>query len=64
MGFAMYNSTFNKWNSVDMGPKRDVIGELKKAIIAEGLHSGYHRTDARMLGFMNMEWTHHPMFRI
>lgn len=39
-GFAMYNSTFNKWNSVDMGPKRDVIGELKKAIIAEGLHFG------------------------
>ena len=39
-GFAMYNSTFNKWNAVDMGPKRDVIGELKKAITAEGLHFG------------------------
>ena len=21
-GFAMYNSTFNKWNAVDMGPKK------------------------------------------
>ncbi|MEY8528381.1 alpha-L-fucosidase [Bacteroides xylanisolvens] len=39
-GFAMYKSTFNKWNSVDMGPKRDVIGELKKAITAQGLHFG------------------------
>ena len=26
----MYSSTFNKWNAVDMGPKRDIIGELKK----------------------------------
>lgn len=46
-GFAMYNSVFNKWNSVSMGPKRDVIGELAKAIKAEGLIFGLssHRAE-------------------
>ncbi|MFI3285595.1 MAG: alpha-L-fucosidase [Rikenellaceae bacterium] len=46
-GFAMYNSAFNPWNSVDMGPKRDVIGELSKAIKAEGLVFGLssHRAE-------------------
>lgn len=39
-GFAMYHSTFNKWNAVDMGPKRDVIGELKKAVTDAGLRFG------------------------
>lgn len=39
-GFAMYKSTFNKWNSVNMGPKRDIIGELKEAISNQGLHFG------------------------
>lgn len=39
-GFAMYHSTFNKWNSVNMGPKRDVIGELKRAVTKAGLRFG------------------------
>lgn len=39
-GFAMYKITFNKWNSVDMGSKRNVIGELKKSITVQGLHFG------------------------
>ena len=39
-GFAMYSSTFNKWNAVDMGPKRDIIGELKKATEKAGLRFG------------------------
>ncbi len=28
-GFSMYDSDLNEWNAVKMGPKRDVIGELK-----------------------------------
>ena len=30
-GFAMYPTKSNKWHSVNMGPKRDVVGELAKA---------------------------------
>ncbi|MFI3280704.1 MAG: alpha-L-fucosidase [Rikenellaceae bacterium] len=46
-GFAMYNSAFNPWNAVDMGPKKDIIGELSKAIKAEGLVFGLssHRAE-------------------
>lgn len=36
-GFAMYETEFNRWNSVNMGPCRDVIGELKLAAQAHGL---------------------------
>ncbi|MCK9344214.1 MAG: alpha-L-fucosidase [Massilibacteroides sp.] len=39
-GFALYHSTFNKWNSIDMGPHRDIIGDLKKALLKENLHFG------------------------
>ncbi len=30
-GFQMYKSKISKWNSCDMGPKRDILGELKKS---------------------------------
>ncbi len=39
-GFAMYDSDITRWNSVDMGPKVDVVGELFKAGRAEGLKMG------------------------
>lgn len=29
-GFQMYDSVFSEYTSVNMGPKRDVLGELKK----------------------------------
>lgn len=46
-GFAMYNSAFNEWNSVNMGPKRDIIGELRDAVLKENLHFGLssHRAE-------------------
>lgn len=31
-GFAMWDTKYSEWNSVKMGPKRDVVGELEKAI--------------------------------
>ncbi|WP_298479711.1 alpha-L-fucosidase [uncultured Maribacter sp.] len=31
-GFAMWDSDLTKWDSKDMGPKRDVMGELSKEI--------------------------------
>lgn len=31
-GFSMWASKVNRWNAKDMGPKRDVVGELTRAI--------------------------------
>jgi alpha-L-fucosidase len=39
-GFAMYNSDITPWNSVRMGPHRDVVGELATATRARGLRFG------------------------
>lgn len=39
-GFAMYDSEHNPWNAVKMGPKKDIIGLLKKATEKEGLIFG------------------------
>jgi alpha-L-fucosidase len=46
-GFAMYDSALSDWTVVKMGPKRDTLGELSKAIRAAGLHFGlsYHRAE-------------------
>jgi len=39
-GFPMYDCSYTKWNSANMGPKRDVLGELAKAIRKQGLKLG------------------------
>ncbi|MHC4800393.1 MAG: alpha-L-fucosidase [Planctomycetota bacterium] len=39
-GFALYDSSHTKWNSVQMGPRRDVLGELGKAVRARGMKLG------------------------
>ena len=39
-GFQMYDSALSDWTAVKMGPHRDVVGELAKAVRAEGLHLG------------------------
>lgn len=36
-GFAMWDTQLTPWNAADMGPKRDVVAELEKAIRGEGL---------------------------
>jgi alpha-L-fucosidase len=36
-GYAMWNTRFNDYNSVKMGPKRDIVGELEKAIKKRGM---------------------------
>ncbi|MBC7783397.1 MAG: alpha-L-fucosidase [Burkholderiales bacterium] len=38
--FDLWNSKHQQWNSVKMGPKRDVVGEWKKAATRHGLHFG------------------------
>jgi alpha-L-fucosidase len=38
--FDLWNSHFNKWNAVNMGPKRDVVGTWEKAARKQGLRFG------------------------
>ena len=46
-GFAMYDSSLSDWTAAKMGPQRDIIGDLAKAVRAEGLHFGVssHRVE-------------------
>ena len=39
-GFQMYRSEISCWNSYEMGPHRDVLGELKKCCEARGMKVG------------------------
>lgn len=52
-GFSLYNSVGNSWNSVEMGPMRDIIGELKTASLAHGLHFGLSSHRAENAWFFN-----------
>jgi len=44
-GWANWDSDLTPWNAVDMGPKRDLVGDLGKAVHAKGLKyaPSYHR---------------------
>ena len=39
-GFQMYKSAISHWNAFEMGPKRDVLGELSAACRSRGLVMG------------------------
>ncbi|HXJ96160.1 MAG TPA: alpha-L-fucosidase [Terriglobia bacterium] len=39
-GFPMYDSLFTRWNAAKMGPHRDVVGELGRAVREQGLKLG------------------------
>jgi len=47
-GFTMWDTKHNKWNAKKMGPGRDVVGELEKAIRKEGLRfmAAMHHAEA------------------
>ncbi len=38
--FDLWNSRFHKWNAVNMGPKRDVVGDWQEAARKQGLRFG------------------------
>lgn len=46
-GFQMYKSELSEWNAAEMGPRRDVLGELKQAAQAQGLEfcTSSHRAE-------------------
>lgn len=39
-GFAMYYSKLTRWNAKEMGPHRDIIGELAEAVRGKGMKFG------------------------
>ena len=39
-GFAMYKTALSKWNAAEMGPHRDIVGELAEASKKQGLIFG------------------------
>ena len=39
-GFAMYASDHTRWNAANMGPCRDIVSELEKAVRQQGLRFG------------------------
>ena len=39
-GFAMYKTSLSKWNAFEMGPKRDVVGEIAAETKKQGLIFG------------------------
>lgn len=53
-GFAMYDTAFNRWNSVNRGPKTDVMGRLKTACEARGLKFCASTHRAEHYFFMNL----------
>ena len=36
-GFSMWDTQYNKFNAMDMGPHRDIVGEMLKAVRAHGM---------------------------
>jgi len=46
-GFMMYKSQISKYNAYEMGPKRDILGELKLAFAENDLHfcTSSHRAE-------------------
>ncbi|MEE3625431.1 alpha-L-fucosidase [Nitrospirillum sp. BR 11752] len=46
-GFAMYATRLSDWSALRMGPKRDLIGDLARAVRAQGLRLGLssHRAE-------------------
>ncbi len=52
-GFPMYKSDLTEWNAAMMGPHRDVVGELEKAVRADNMHFGVSSHRAEHWWFFN-----------
>ena len=46
-GFAMWDSKLTEWDAKDMGPKRDIVGELEKAV---------RKTDMKFITTFHHQW--------
>jgi alpha-L-fucosidase len=52
-GFSLWNSDLNRWNAYNMGPKRDLIGELAVAVRKQGLKFGVSNHSIEHYTFIN-----------
>jgi len=52
-GFAMYNTSLSRWNALNMGPKRDIIGEIAEAVRKQGMIFGLSSHRIEHWWFMN-----------
>ena len=58
--FDCWNSTYQPWNSVNVGPKQDIVGIWEKIARRHGMRFGigFHNTPARTWGqFMTVRYT-------
>lgn len=67
-GFQMYKSEISHWNAYEMGPQRDVLGELSKSCREKGMEIGAssHRVEHWFFMGHGMEFDsdiHEPMER-
>jgi alpha-L-fucosidase len=54
-GFALWPSRLSRnWNAMDVGPHRDLLGDLTKAVRAKNLKMGYY--------YSLLEW-YHPLYK-
>ncbi|OQP63915.1 hypothetical protein A3860_23585 [Niastella vici] len=49
--FDNFNSTYHAWNSVNVGPKKDIIGLFKQSAVKYGMPFGVSSHDDRFLGW-------------
>ena len=49
--FDLWNSTYHEWNAVNVGPKKDIIGEFAEATRKAGLKFGVTSHDDRFLNW-------------
>lgn len=65
-GWAMWDSELTPWNAVDKGPKRDLMGELEKAIRARGMRfaTTFHHARNNLWERQNRDgqWSGHYSF--
>lgn len=60
-GFSMWDSDITPWNAADMGPKRDITGELAEAIRGHGMKfiTSFHHARNNLWKPDDEDWTGH-----
>ena len=56
-GFCLYPSKYTDFNCAEMGPKRDITGELTDAVRAEGIRMGLYYS-----GLIDWQYANDPIF--